>query len=83
MYVLTRDITANGRTFAKGTTLHSIYELGFDGLYGAMVKQHKLTLNKGDFEIEARVREQQAERDWPKTDPVSGLQPGRLSDIIR
>lgn len=52
MYVLTRDITANGRTFAKGTVLHSIYELGFDDLYGAMVRQHRLTLKIDDFEFQ-------------------------------
>jgi hypothetical protein len=28
-------------------------------------------------------REQKAERDRPKADPLTGMQPGRLTDIIR
>jgi len=30
-----------------------------------------------------RRREQQADRDRPKPDPITGMQPGRLTDIIR
>lgn len=34
-------------------------------------------------ELNSRRREEEAERDRPKADPITGLQPGRLTEFFR